>query len=299
MKRKQIRFIGYCLAIGLIALTLAMAACSLIPASTPTSTSAPTPGSTPTSSAVFVGSPTSAPTLSSIAVIPSSPANTISAAASSISSTQIVVVNMPSFADLLSVVESSVVEIDTSGTATTGRGRTILQQGAGSGWIMDANGTIVTNDHVIAGATTVTVTTFDGKTFPAQVINTDTVNDLALIKINATPLQSINIGDASKLRAGDWVLAVGNPLGQGIIATQGIVSRVGVSVAFSSTQTYSDLIETTAAINPGNSGGPLINMSGEVVGITSLGVSAAGVQGMGYAISMVDALPVIKKLSGK
>jgi len=76
---------------------------------------------------------------------------------------------MPSFADLLSVAKLSVVEIDTSGTATTNRGRTVQQQGAGSGWIMDTNGTIVTNQHVIAGATTITVTTSDGKTFPAQV----------------------------------------------------------------------------------------------------------------------------------
>ena len=256
MQRQQMRFIGYCLAIGLIALTLAMAGCTLMPTSATSQTS--------------------------------------------VSSKQNVVVNMPSFADLLSVARLSVVEIDTSATATTNRGRrTVLQQGAGSGWIMDANGTIVTNNHVIAGATTITVTTYDGKTFPAQVINTDPANDLALIKINATQLQSINIGDASKLRAGDWVLAIGNPLGEGIIATQGIVSRLGVNAAVSSTQTYTDLIETTAAINPGNSGGPLINMSGEVIGITSLGVSAAGVQGMGYAISMVDAAPAIKKLTGK
>ena len=108
---------------------------------------------------------------------------------------------------------------------------------------------------------------------------------------------SMKIGDASKLRSGDWVLAIGNPLGEGIIATQGIISRLGVSVPYSATQTYNDLIETTAPINPGNSGGPLINMAGEVIGITTLG--ASGVQGMGYAISMVDALPVIQKLSGK
>ena len=203
---------------------------------------------------------------------------------------------MPSFADLINVAQPSVVEINVSATVRTGR-RTVQQQGAGSGWIMDANGTIVTNNHVIAGATTITVTTSDGKTFPAQVINTDPVTDLALIKINATQLQSMKIGDASKLRSGDWVLAIGNPLGEGIIATQGIVSRLGVSVPFSATQTYNDLIETTAPINPGNSGGPLINMAGEVVGITTLG--ASGVQGMGYAISMVDALPVIQKLSGK
>ena len=85
--------------------------------------------------------------------------------------------------------------------------------------------------------------------------------DLALIKIDATQLQSMKMGDASKLRSGDWVLAIGNPLGEGITVTQGIVSRLGVSVPVSSTQTYNDLIETTAPINPGNSGGPLINMA--------------------------------------
>ena len=107
----------------------------------------------------------------------------------------------------------------------------------------------------------------------------------------------MKIGDASQLKSGDWVLALGNPLGEGIIVTQGIVSRLGVNVPLNATQTYYDLIETTAPINPGNSGGPLINMAGEVVGITTLG--ATGVQGMGYAISMVDALPAIQKLLGK
>jgi serine protease Do len=214
----------------------------------------------------------------------------------SISTTQNGVVNIPSFADLIDKAKPSVVEINVTATVGNGR-RTVQQQGAGSGWILDANGTIVTNNHVVTGATTITVTTSDGKMFPAQVINTDPVTDLALIKINATQLQSMKTGDAAKLRSGDWVLAVGNPLGEGITATQGIVSRLGVSVPYSATQTYNDLIETTAPINPGNSGGPLINMAGEVVGITTLG--ASGVQGMGYAISMVDALPVIQKLSGK
>jgi serine protease Do len=203
-------------------------------------------------------------------------------------------VGLPSFADLISAANPSVVQIDVSATARIGR-RTVQQQGAGSGWMLDANGTIVTNNHVVAGATSITVTTSDGKSFPAQVINTDPGTDLALIKINATQLKAMKIGDASKLRAGDWVLAIGNPLGEGIITTEGIVSRLGVNVPYSATQTYNDLIETTAPINPGNSGGPLINMAGEVVGITTLG--ANGYQGMGYAISMVDALPVIQKLS--
>jgi serine protease Do len=216
--------------------------------------------------------------------------------AGSISNTQNAVINLPSFADLISAAKPSVVEINVTATIGSGR-RTVQQQGAGSGWILDANGTIVTNNHVVTGATTITVTTSDGKVFPAQVINTDPATDLALIKINATQLQSLKTGDASRLLAGDWVMAIGNPLGEGITATQGIVSRLGVSVPYSQTQTYNDLIETTAPINPGNSGGPLINLAGEVVGITTLG--ANGVQGMGYAISMVDALPVIQKLSGK
>jgi serine protease Do len=212
----------------------------------------------------------------------------------SISSSQNAIVNLTSFADLINLAQPSVVEIDVSETVRSGR-RTVQQQGAGSGWILNANGMIVTNNHVITGATTITVTTSDGKTFPAQVVNSDPATDLALIKINATQLKSMKIGDASKLRTGDWVLAVGNPLGEGIIVTQGIVSRMGVSVPLNANQTYNDLIETTAAINPGNSGGPLINMAGEVIGITTLG--ATGVQGMGYAISMIDALPVIQKLS--
>jgi serine protease Do len=217
-------------------------------------------------------------------------ANTLASVPSSANS----VINMPSFADLIDAARPCVVEIDVSSSARVGR-RTVQQQGAGSGWILDSNGTIVTNEHVIEGATTIIVTTSDGKTFPATVINSDPTTDLALVKINATQLKSMKIGDASKLRSGDWVLAVGNPLGEGIITTQGIVSRLGVSVPLNSTQTYNDLIETTAAINPGNSGGPLINMAGEVIGITTLG--ATGVQGMGYAISMVDAFPVIQKLS--
>ena len=224
----------------------------------------------------------------------STPASSSSIDAGTAVSTPRNLVSMPSFADLINAANPSVVEIDVSATVRNGR-RSVQQQGAGSGWILNTNGTIVTNNHVISGATTITVITSDGKTYPARVINTDSVADLALIQINATQLRAMKIGDASKLKAGDWVLALGNPLGEGIIATQGIVSRLGVSVPLNATQTYNDLIETTAPINPGNSGGPLINMAGEVVGITTLGVT--GYQGMGYAINMVDAFPVIQRLS--
>jgi serine protease Do len=194
----------------------------------------------------------------------------------------------------LNLVANSVVQVNITATSQFGR-RTVQQQGAGSGWVMDSGGTIVTNNHVVEGATSISVLTADGKSYTAQVINTDATNDLALIKISGVQLKAMKIGDASKSRTGDWVLAIGNPLGEGITATEGIISRLGVNVPLSATQMYNDLIETTAAINPGNSGGPLINMAGEVIGITTLG--ATGVQGMGYAISMVDALPVIQKLS--
>ncbi len=251
--KKNLKYIGYYLAIGLLVLCLAMTACT-------SNTTSTTTASTTTS----------------------------------ISSTQNSSSTLPSFANLLSSIETCVVQVNITATAQVGR-RTVQEQGAGSGWVMDANGTIVTNNHVVEGATSISVVTSDGKSYPAQVINTDATNDLALIKINGAQLKSMKIGDASKSRRGDWVLAIGNPLGEGITATEGIISRLGVSVPLNSTQTYNDLIETTAAINPGNSGGPLVNMAGEVIGITTLG--ATGVQGMGYAISMDDALPVIQKLS--
>jgi S1-C subfamily serine protease len=122
-------------------------------------------------------------------------------------------VNIPSFADLLSSVEACVVQVNISATAQLGR-RTVQQQGAGSGWVMDANGTIVTNNHVVEGANSISVVTADGKSYPAQVINTDAANDLALIRISGGQIKSMKVGDASKSRRGDWVLAIGNPLGE-------------------------------------------------------------------------------------
>jgi serine protease Do len=261
----------------IICLILALALSVLLPACTANNVTTSTTAATTTSRA------------------PSSPET----ASNSPQSTQAAAVNLPSFADLLDVVEHTVVKIDTTGTGTDIFGRTVQQQGAGSGWIMKADGTIVTNNHVIDGANTITVTTLDGKTYPATVQNADVNADLAVLKINASGLSALPIGDASKLRVGDWVLAIGNPLGEGIIATQGIVSRLKVSIQVSSTETYNDLIETSAAINPGNSGGPLVNLSGEVIGITTVKVSASGIEGMGYGINMTDALPVIQKLSSK
>jgi serine protease Do len=207
-----------------------------------------------------------------------------------------VLVDLPSFANLINKVEQSVVSINTENVVS----RRFVQrtvQGAGSGWVIDESGIIVTNNHVIEGAKSIIVQTIDGKTYTPQTVKADPATDIAIIRINAGKLPALKVGDATKLRVGDWVLAVGNPLGMGISAKQGIISRLGVSIPLSPNETYSNLIETNAAINPGDSGGPLVNLAGEVVGITSLKLSTAGVEGMGYAIDIRDAMPVIQKLS--
>ncbi len=175
-------------------------------------------------------------------------------------------------------------------------GRPSRQEGAGSGWIIDKDGYIVTNNHVVAGARSIAATLNDGKTIPADIVGVDSLTDLAVLKIDATNLQTANIGDSSKLKVGEWVLAIGNALGEGLTAKEGIVSRLKVSVQVSPGQTLYDLIDTSAPINPGNSGGPLFNIAGEVVGITSAKLAAVEVEGLGYAISINSAMPIITEL---
>jgi len=200
---------------------------------------------------------------------------------------------LPSIADVVALVKPSVVSIDTE---TTYRifNRSFTQEGSGSGWIIDESGIIVTNYHVIEGAKSIIVTLNDGRPFTVDpnTVVTDEQNDLAILRIDAGELPALDVGDSSALRVGDWVVAVGNPLGLGISAKEGIVSRLGVSLSVGG-QTLSDLIETSAAINPGNSGGPLVNMRGEVIGITSAKISSVGVEGLGYAISINEAMPIV------
>ena len=154
----------------------------------------------------------------------------------------------------------------------------------------------MTNDHVVSGATNIVVTTSDGKKYSAQNVYGDSFTDLAVVKINASNLPMLTTGNLTDVRVGDPVIAIGNALGQGISATSGIVSARDVSLAQSTGEPLDNLIQTDAAINPGNSGGPLVNMAGEVIGITSLKISQVGVEGMGYAISINQALPVIDEL---
>lgn len=203
----------------------------------------------------------------------------------------------PSIADVVAAVKPSVVSIDTEITVYIIGRRVTTERRAGSGWIIDEDGIIVTNYHVVEGAKTISVTLDDGRTFTVNpnTIAADPLNDLAILKINAQNLPAVDIGDSSALKVGDWVVAIGNALGLGVSAKEGIVSRLDISLTVER-QTIDKLIETSAAINPGNSGGPLVNMRGEVIGITSVKIASIGVEGLGYAISINEAIPIIEEL---
>lgn len=173
------------------------------------------------------------------------------------------------------------------------------QSAAGSGFLLRSDegyeGYIVTNNHVVQNANSVQVKLVDGETFPASIVGTDVLTDLAVLKVEATDLPHACLGNSDLLAIGDWVVAIGNALGEGISATHGIISRLNVSVSVEG-NTLSGLIQTDAPINPGNSGGPLLNMSGEVIGITSVKMAATGIEGMGYAISINSAKAIIETL---
>jgi serine protease Do len=203
---------------------------------------------------------------------------------------------LPDFIQVIAKVKPSVVAINTEVITYDIFNRQYTQENAGSGWIADDAGHIVTNNHVVAGASNITVTLDDGRTFPATIVGTDFLTDLAVVKINAENLVSVSEGDSSQLVLGEWVLAIGNSLGLGVTPSEGIVRSLGASITISPGQTLHDLIGTSAAINPGNSGGPLVNMRGEVVGITSVKISMVGVEAMGWAISIDSAVPIITAL---
>lgn len=206
---------------------------------------------------------------------------------------------LASYVEVVNKVKPSVVAINANITALDIFGREYTDEVAGSGWIIDSNGLIATNNHVIDGAFNITVTLEDGSVLPATIRGADALSDLAVLKVEQTGLVAADVGDSSQLQVGQAVMAIGNALGEGISATEGIVSRTGASLAVETGQTMTDLIQTSAAINPGNSGGPLVNMSGEVIGITSAKLAALGVEGMGYAISTHTALPIIEELVQK
>ena len=157
------------------------------------------------------------------------------------------------------------------------------EQGVGSGVIVSPDGYILTNNHVVDGATDVRVTLADKREFKARVVGTDPKTDLAVLKIDATDLPTVVIGDSDKVQVGDYALAIGNPFGLGSTVTMGIISAKGRGNL--GIEDYEDFIQTDAPINPGNSGGALVNDRGELIGInTAILTHSEGNQGIGFAI---------------
>lgn len=173
-----------------------------------------------------------------------------------------------------------------------------VEQGTGSGFIVSADGRVVTNAHVVEGADTVKVTLKDGRTLDGKVVGIDPVTDVAAIKINATGLPTVKLGHSKDLVPGEWAIAIGNPLGLDNTVTAGIISAIDRS---SSQVGIPDrrvqFIQTDAAINPGNSGGPLLNAKGEVIGInTAIRTDA---QGLGFAIPIETGWKIAQQLFDK
>jgi S1-C subfamily serine protease len=191
------------------------------------------------------------------------------------------------FADLAEKHAPAVVNIDTVARRRirvlplfgTPESRIQEQRGLGSGFIVDPNGLILTNNHVIQGASEVVVTLDDGRKFPAKVIGRDPSLDLAVLDINAKGLPTLSFANDDTVRVGDWVMAMGSPLGLDKTVTKGIVSAMNRSIALNESVQF---IQTDAPINPGNSGGPLLNLSGQVIGVNT--AVAAQAQGIGFAI---------------
>jgi len=174
--------------------------------------------------------------------------------------------------------------------------RQVVEQGSGSGVIFDPNGYIVTNNHVVEGAEEIVVSLADGRSLAGRVLGTDPVTDLAVVKVEATGLPAAVLGDSDAIVVGEPAIAIGNPLGlefKGTV-TAGVISALNRSIDLG--ERRFKLIQTDAAINPGNSGGALVNADGMVIGINSAKISAAGVEGIGFAIPMNSARPIMQSI---
>lgn len=188
--------------------------------------------------------------------------------------------------DAVKKISPSVVSVTTSRNIQDFLGRSIEQEmGGGTGFVLTSDGLIVTNRHVVSDANAkYSVLTSDGKTYEAKVLSRDTLNDLAVLKIEAKGLKPVELGDSDALNSGQWVIAIGNALGEfQNSVTVGVVSAKARKID-TPEGSLDGLIQTDAAINPGNSGGPLINLSGQVIGINT--AIAGGAEGIGFAINI-------------
>ena len=221
------------------------------------------------------------------------------------------IAGLPDFADLAERVLPAVVNIAVTSEARSDippewrgtpldrqlrerRGRQPIQ-GAGSGFILDPSGLVVTAAHVVGNATRVIVSTQGGEDYPARVVGADDLTDLALLRVEArAPLPAVPWGNSDAIRVGQWVMAAGNPFGLGGTVTVGIVSGRGRDIG---SGPFDDFLQTDAPINPGNSGGPLFNLAGEVIGINTAIYSPTGASaGIGFAVPSDLARPILGQL---
>lgn len=205
-------------------------------------------------------------------------------------------VQVSDVSDIVEKCKDSVVEITTesvsSGNSIFGQ---YVSQGAGSGVIISKDAYIVTNNHVVSGATSLKVTTTDGTEYDASVVGKDSQTDLAVIKVDANNLQAATLGDSDILQVGDPAIAIGNPLGElGGTVTTGIISATDRQITIDD-ETMT-LLQTDAAINPGNSGGGLFNADGNLIGIVNAKESSTGIEGLGFAIPITPAQDIITEL---
>jgi len=244
----------------------ATASSSSTAASTPGSTAASTPGSTPAST----------------------PAGNTSART-----------ELPSLSGVVDKVRPATVQVTNETAVSFGQGGTSLDvpQGTGTGFIYDKEGHVLTNAHVVAGGTTLLVTLANGDAQPAKLIGSDPRTDVAVLQLSGSSLPTVALGDATKVKVGDWTVAIGHALGLpgGPTVTAGVLSAMGRHVQEPSDTGGAgpflfDMLQTDAPINPGNSGGPLVNLNGEVIGMNTLVAGQAGegqpAQGIGFAISI-------------
>ncbi len=197
--------------------------------------------------------------------------------------------------DVANIAMDSVVEIRTESVQNGSFMQQFISQGAGSGVILSENGHIVTNHHVINGASKITVRTKDGTEYDAKLLGSDATTDLAVLKIEATGLKAAVLGDSEKLSVGDKAYAIGNPLGElGGTVTDGIISALDRELTVDNQPMR--LLQTSAAINPGNSGGGLFNDAGELIGIVNAKSSGSDIEGLGFAIPINSAKTIIDSL---